>query len=264
MSDELHQRWQTFRQKIRAQFDQLMREATAGCLDLLDLSALDPTAMTNAWSGIRAEVHALGQRIDTVWDDKVEPAFRAAGLGEDEIDRAQALGRELDAALDLEVEAQEIELFAAAADRILAAARVEMARDFGCTQCGAKLELPPQVFRAVNVTCAFCGSVNTHEPGTRVRQVEHFCAHHLSQRAALREWRALRDLERQRRGLRGERIDNLRALEQSWRRYWEVYFRARAALVPAYAPDLQRDVDGRMRAFYDEMARNATWLAHQR
>ena len=48
----------------------------------------------------------------------------------------------------------------------------------------------------------------------------------------------------------------------AWRRYWEKYFRARAALVPQLEKDLQLDIESRMKAFYDEMKRNTVWNAH--
>lgn len=258
MTPEL-ERWETFLGKIRAQFDALVEEGTEGCLELLELSDFDPIPMTNAWTGIRAELMALDARVDTVWAQKVEQAFHAAGLDDAEVERQRARGFDLQARLRLEQEQREVDLFGAAGERLLARAREAMARSFCCTQCGAALAVPAQCFRSVHVTCAYCEAVNTYEPGTQVRQVESFCSHHLSQKRAAAEWARLRAAEERRRKTRGDVLEVLRAVEKATRDYWTAYFRARADLVPDYAKDLEKDIQARLRPFLDEMAKNPIW-----
>jgi DNA-directed RNA polymerase subunit RPC12/RpoP len=253
------QRWDTFLGKIRAQFDALVAEGTEGCLALLEQSDFDPIPMTNAWSGIRAELMALDSRVDTVWDQKVEATFREAGLADAEIDKQRARGRALQAQLRLEQEKREVDVFGAAGERLLAQAKAAMAKEFRCTQCGAQLAVPAQCFRSVHVRCEYCQSVNTYEPGTRVRQVEHFCSHHLSQKRAAAEWARMRAVEERRRQSRTDELPVLRELERATLDYWTAYFRARADLVPAFAKDLEKDIQGRMRPFRDEMAKNQVW-----
>jgi hypothetical protein len=217
--------------------------------------------MSNAWGGVRAEALALADKIDDTWCAKVEAAFTAAGVDSDEADAERARGRALATRLRLAAERAEIEIFAAAADRVLAAAQVTLQRGFRCTECGAALPIPEHVFQSVHVTCSYCRGVSTFEPGSQVRMVEHFCSHHLSQRAALAEWDARKAVEQRRYDTRGDTIEVLRALEAATRAHHTAYFRARAQLLPHLLGDLERDIESRMRAFYDEMARNRVWLA---
>ena len=264
MSTEVHARWNAFLGKIEGTFAQLMAEAHAGCLELLDLNQLDPIAMSNAWSGIRAEVFALQEKVGSTWREKVEAAFDAAGVDKPEVYAEEARGRALASRLLLEAERKEIAIFADAGDRILAAAQRVLRNEHRCTECGAELPIPGQLFRSIHVTCTYCDRVNTFEPGTQVRMVEHFCSHHLSQRAALEEWNGLKAAEQARRDTRGDTIEGLRALELAMRRYWTAYFRARASVVPELARDLERDIESRMRPFRDEMANNPVWISNHR
>jgi hypothetical protein len=261
MNAEVQKRWSTFLDKIESAFDELMREGRAGCLDLLQSNELDPIAMSNAWQGIRAEMFALADKIGTTWREKVEATFDAAGVPKNEIYAEEARGRALDRQIRHTFERREIELFAEGGDLIYAAATKAMQKSLHCRECGADLVLHEKFFRAVNVTCGFCQRVNTLEPGSEVRMVENYCSHHLSQRAALAEWEALKAVEQRRRDTRGDTIEVLRALELATRNYWTAYFQARAQLIPDFSKDLARDIESRMRPFRDEMQNNAVWLA---
>jgi hypothetical protein len=264
MSTEVHGRWNAFLGKIQGAFDELMVDARAGCLQLLDLNQLDPIAMTNAWMGIRAEVFALSDKIDNTWREKVSSAFEGTGLSSPEMHAEEMRGRRLGEKLRLAAERAEIQIFAEAGDKILAAAQATLKRGFLCTECGAELPIPQHFFRSVHVPCPYCRGVNTFEPGTQVRMIEHFCSHHLSQRAALTEWDALKAVEQRRRDTRGDTLEVLEALEVATRAYQTAYFRARAALIPEFEKDLERDIEARMRPFRDSMANNPVWIAARR
>jgi len=257
-------RWAAFLQKIEGAYTDLMAEATVGCLAVLEANTLEPTAMSNAWNGIRAEIFALTERIGTTWREKVEAAFESAGAAPAELLEQEAVGRALGQKLMFELEKTEIELYADAATVILSSASAVLQRSFHCTQCNAQLPVPSKIFRSVHVTCEFCRSVNTFEPGSQVRMIEHFCAHHLSHRAAHGAWLDLKHTERERRETRGDTIENLRALESATRMYWASYFTARATLVPDLEKDFEKDLQGRMRGFELDMADNSVWLAARR
>jgi len=50
----------------------------------------------------------------------------------------------------------------------------EAARDaFHCKQCGAKLQLAQFYFTATYLTCEFCQTQNTFDPGSKARMIEH-------------------------------------------------------------------------------------------
>lgn len=242
-------RWTVFLEKIQTAFDDLMAEATVGCLAVLKENKLDPTAMSNAWSGIRAEVFALTERIESTWRERVEQALVDAGAAPLELRAQEERGRQLSRQLMFEFERTEIEVYADAAQLVLEAATATLQRSFGCTQCGAQLPIPSKAFRSVHVPCQYCSSVNTFEPGNEVRMVEHFCAHHLSQRSALEAWQQLKHAERRWRDTRGETPEVLEALEAATYTYWETYLRARNALLPELEKDFQRDLEGKLRAF---------------
>jgi len=198
--------------------------------------------------GIRAESLALSRKIDDIWTEKVEPAFEQARVLDQVVDAQAERGRQLARQIDLECEQKEMEIFAEVADRVLAAARAVLAKGFACKQCHAQIPIPKQVFRSTHVTCSFCSASNTFEPGTQVRMTEGFCAHYLSQRAALREWTELKEAEERRRRARGEPPEVMQALREATRRYWTAYYTHRATLVPEYSKDLQRDIDSRLRS----------------
>lgn len=262
MSTEVHARWNAFLDKIQGAFDDLMRQGRAGCLELLRASELDPTAMSNAWQGIRAEMFALDEKIGNTWREKVQGAFDAAGVARNDAYAEEARGRELGRRIRHAFERHEIELFGEGGDLIYAAATRALDKaTFRCRECGADLPMPEKFFRALNVSCAFCRRVNTFEPGSEVRMIEGYCAHHLPQRDALAEWEALKEVERRRHDTRGDKIEILRALEAATRAYLTAYYRARAALIPDFGKTLELDIESRMRPFRDEMAENPVWLA---
>jgi len=44
---------------------------------------------------------------------------------------------------------------------------------FHCRQCGGKLEIQAFYFMATYVSCSYCRTQNTFDPGTKVRRIEH-------------------------------------------------------------------------------------------
>ena len=162
--------------------------------------------------------------------------------------KEEARGRELGQTLLHRLERAEIERFAQAAETFLTQAREEARqRTFHCTNCGAQLQLPAQVLSALHLACEYCRAINTFEPGTRARLVEHFCAHHLSQRAALPQWEALQAAQRLRRSTRGESAEVQRQVEAATRAWWQAYFTARAELVPMTRSQIELEVRARLR-----------------
>jgi phage FluMu protein Com len=240
-------RWDAFLSKIDRAFEDLLNEARLGCLELAQ--ANETVAMSNAWQGVRSEVFALTERIGTTWRDKVEATFEQSGLEGAALHEQEMRGRALERSMLHRFERKEIELYGEAGEFVLARARDEEGREFRCTQCGAALPVPARALRSVHVTCDYCRAVNTFEPGTHVRAVEHFCGHHLSQRAALEQWEAMKAAEHLRRDTRGETPEVRAQLERTTRAYWQAYFSARAQLLPELEQDIAREVEARMRGF---------------
>lgn len=243
---EVSVRWATFLSKIEAAFETLMRDGRAGCLSLA--GSHSTVAMSNAWQGVRAEVFALVEKIDSTWRDKVEAAFTGEGIEGSALLEQEQRGRDLGHVLLHRLERCEIEVFGEAAEAVLSDARVEAATTaFTCSQCGARLPKPEHLFNAVQVNCEHCRAVNMLEPGTLARMVEHFCAHHLSHRAALPQWELMTAAHRVRRATRGESPEIRAQIEVATRAYWRAYFTARATLVPMPSERIELEVNSRLR-----------------
>jgi hypothetical protein len=250
--------------KIGERHQATLAEAEQGCLQLLDLAGLDTNPMVNAWQGVDAQLHQLRSKIQATWEDKVEAAFEQA-YEEAELDADAdeefAAGERLMRQLEVAAIRAEAGIFGQAADRLMEAAFAELAKSFSCTQCGASLPVKSDSFRSYYLACEHCDMTNTFEPGTKVRNVEHFCSHHIARRdtleldlAQMAKWDEVR-------AARTASLEQLKDLERAVSAYWNAFFARRAELVPAYLKDVAKDVDARMRAFYTDMGRQDNWQA---
>lgn len=227
---------------------------------LLDLADLDPTPMTNAWTGIEQQLIQLSSKVDETWSDKVEPAFEEADWDWDEQIEPQARkGTELNDWLEREREVVGIRIFAEAAEQVFEKARSNLSRDFECNQCGSAVSVSDRFFRSLHVPCDHCDMVNTFDPGTKVRAVEHFCCHHLSRAKSQELWFAWLDADQAMRHARDEDLALMKSAERALRAHTEAYYRARIEIVPEYEPAFAKDVEGRMRSFYQELSRSDVW-----
>lgn len=255
MSTPPHHRWDSFLEQVEGAFDQLIWEGRSTALSLLDLRALDPTAMSKSWFQVRAEVFQLIERVTQTWREQHEPAFEAHGLGGAALVEATTRGRRVGQKLLHELERVEIEVFAEAAEKLLAVGRAALAVNLRCRDCRASLPVPRAVFRASAVVCTRCSASTLFEPSAAMKKLEGFCAHHLSQREAMEAWEALTVAERRRREGRSDDVGLLREVEASSLRYWGAYFQARARLIPALPSDVERSIATQMRSIREELAR---------
>jgi hypothetical protein len=252
-----YHRWDSFLEQVEGAFDQLVWDGRSTALSLLDLRALDPAAMSKSWFQVRAEVFLLVERVTQTWREQHEPAFEAHGLGGAALVEAAARGRRVGQKLLHELERVEIEVFAEAAEKLLAVGRASLAVNLRCRDCRASLPVPRAVFRASAVGCTRCSASTLFEPSAAMKKLEGFCAHHLSQREAMDAWEALTVAERRRREARSDDADAglLREVEAASLRYWGAYFQARATLIPALPSDLERSIATQMRSIREELAR---------
>jgi hypothetical protein len=234
-------RWDAFLAKICERADETLAQAEEGCAMLLDVNGLDPQPMTVAWMAIENQLHELAQKIEQTWSEKVEPA-----LEEDpQLEGQRAKGDAARASIAQKKEQLEVRMFADAARRIYEQARVNLAKEHKCAQCGAALELRAAFFRSHHVTCGFCRNVNTFVPGSTIAAVESFCCHHLAREKSAPLWAAWTKAQL--------RKDSDRASAQkALRDYTTAYLRARIELVPEYAQDFEKDLKGKMAFFDDE------------
>lgn len=241
-------RWDAFLQKIRERAVETLTEAELGCAELLDATALDPLPLLNAWTAIDNQLRELCEKVQETFGQKVEPSLDDPR----EAFREHAKGEALTSWIEAEGERVRTTSLAEAATRILAAARSNAEKELRCSQCGAGLAVPPQFFRSRHVACEFCKSVNTYIPGAQAASVEWFCCHHLSHAEAGTRWAEWVLAERRMRGADDDDVESVKEAERALEAYLTAYLRARIELIPELAPDFDKELKGRMAAFYAE------------
>lgn len=256
---DLIARWDAFLMKIKERFEHLMDDAEEGCLILLDVKNLDPLPMSNAWSAIEQQVHALDQKIDETWDDRVEDKMEDAGIDDDKIEKQSKKGEELSTWMEIEKVKREVKIFSKAALKIKNQAFEILKSDFKCSQCGGTLNVPTDVFTSSYVECPYCQNTNTFEPGTEVRMIEVFCADNLAKSSVITEWEKKYKLEEKVSNKRSPKYDLLKEYEESLKDYYQKYFEARAQIVPKFESDIDKDVSSKMQYFYQQMIHEKNW-----
>ncbi|MEZ4322563.1 MAG: hypothetical protein R3F61_34165 [Myxococcota bacterium] len=166
MSQELIDRWTVFIEKVSERLDAIIQEAGQGVLAIGRAHREDSMPLNNALTGLDHRVRQLEERIDQVWDDKVEGQFSSVGgkvhdLGIDMTADAKRTHRqrwERAKASWLSTLANEAKPLALAAE----------AEPVACQNCGAPLALPTRR-KTVSHPCGSCGTVNQVVPPAIVR-----------------------------------------------------------------------------------------------
>lgn len=251
-------RWDGFLAQVRERFLGIMQEAQAGCPMLLEQADFDPIPMSNAWGAIEMRAKQLESKIEDTWNDQVEATFESAGAPPEAIAWERGKGDQLRDFMEIERERNRIAIFADAGRKFFQRATSETGKTFGCVRCGAPIEVP-FTFRALNITCPHCTTVNGFEPGTRMRMGE-MCIHPLCEEAAWNQWVAMHQAETAWRRSRGATIEILKAWERAQIAFWHTYFSTRVRLMPDTAAAFDADLRSRLRHFYDSMEREGAWI----
>lgn len=260
MSLAVVQRWDNFLANVRERFLTIMTEAKEGCAQLFEQSGLDPGPMGNAWHALDRRAQDLETKIESTWQDQVESAFEDAGAPPHVIEQERLKGEHLSDTMSLERERTRIYIYANAGRALFQRALAEQAQPFACTRCGAPLQVP-FTFRALNVSCPHCRTVNGFEPGMRMRMGEVFL-HPLCEEAAWNELVALRAAEAAYRRTRSDEmtIHVLKNHERAQIAFWRTYLGARIRFMPEAAQSFEADLRGKMRYFYEMMEREGAWI----
>lgn len=229
MSDALAQRLETFLGKMRDKQAELLREAEEGCAALIVDFPEDPIPLSNALSGVKAQMMQLGDRIDEVWSAQIEGLFESQAPARTDAarDRKDDARRDLDETWRRFEAKVMADFYRAMRPRAVAALRTPVP----CPRCGAVLrEGSPR--RTEAVTCRGCGAVTQVVPDPAVAQSFGGAGHALGEEAALplrfavERFRVEVDRDRRARGWAPESIESLDrwvALEQAaWDRYAQV------------------------------------------
>lgn len=261
------QRWDNFLLTIEKRFHEQLTQAVAVLPSLLDLQEFNTQPFGTAWQGIESQMKELIAKIDDTWYEKVTPAFDAIKeKEEDEISEAdgnleeyhekfypvyyEALekGRALQHQLNKELKRYQVGTFAEAARKLTAQASQVLAGNFSCSQCKAPLPVQQQFYRSYYQVCNYCQIVNTFEPGTIARNVEHFALNPLAEEAALDEYFNYWDLEHQFRSQRDDEPQKIAGEELMavFKTYAEKYLKARIAIIPDYQQQYEKDLTAKI------------------
>lgn len=252
-------RWDGFLAQVRERFVQVLCEAHEGCPAVLEQAAWDPTPMGNAWGAIEQRAKELSTKIEETWFAQVERAFEEAGVPPERAAREREKGDALRDWMEIQRERARVVIWADAGRALFERGLAEMGRAArACVRCGAPLSIP-FTFRARNVPCAHCRTVNGFEPGAMIRMAE-VCVHALCEEAAWEAWLVLHQAERAARSARPLTLQHLEHWERAQLGHLRAYLTKRAELLPDRAGAFEADLEGRMRAFYDRMERESVWL----
>lgn len=166
MSQELVDRWASFIGKISDRLDAVIAEAGPGLLGLGRAHPEDALPLNNAVTGLDHRVEQLWDKLDSTWEEKVEPKFEAVG------------GAVWDRGLDMKEDARlaqthrwqsaKLQWMTTLAAEALQRAEASEAQEVYCTQCGAALALASRR-KTVSHPCSACGTVNQVSPSAASR-----------------------------------------------------------------------------------------------
>lgn len=167
--EELIQRWDIFLTKMETRFSESLEHAESACLEQLTETDYDYYTILRTWMGIKSQIGNLKQKIYETWHHTVEPQMKA--LGEHWYYDENLKQIHLNDTLTERLGSFEIELQGKLAKQFYDHAIQVTNHDFNCSQCGAKIEIVKDLFRAQYVTCHYCQTVNTFEPETKFMQI---------------------------------------------------------------------------------------------
>ena len=253
------QRFEGFLGKLYERQNEIMAESEAGLRGLLEQNPTDIGTYSNALSGLKHRYHQLRERLESTWDEQIEPAFEQADLLDPGLDR------KADALLDLDARWCKWEATQAANfyRNLAPIAEAELAPRVFCTQCGTPLDNPdPRAL--VNIACSGCGAINQVSPteavglfnGAGHAYAEEQCA---EIRAQIERFRHEVDLWRRSRDWCDEPLESLEKWEQWERHYWTTY--AQVSAQHTGKPVDQALIDARMLGFLRyTLEMNQTWV----
>ncbi|MBK9033054.1 MAG: hypothetical protein IPL61_17600 [Myxococcales bacterium] len=222
-------RWDTFLARIQARSDELLAEAHAGSIELLDQTDDDVLALGQAWTGIRSRMLALRAMISDTWSDQVGDLFPDPAAS----DRAHARGAACAATLERDFDRGEVHVWAEVGRRIVARAAAMRVAEAACGHCGHAISAVA-IRRTHEWTCAACRATATFQPSTYEYQLE-AAADYIARERAL-------ELEPAMLAARLAGDADRTAAEA----YWRVYLAAVAEVLPERAATLADDLAARL------------------
>ncbi|MBJ2175698.1 hypothetical protein JBL43_15705 [Aureibaculum sp. A20] len=264
---ELVLKWDSFLLKIETRFNESLNHAEEAVMDNLLESDYDMSKTMRAWSGIKSQISGLSDKIETTFDDKVEPQMLAYVERWDLIDQDQK-GVQLAESFYPRIERFEIELEGNVSQKFYNHAIAFLNEDFHCTQCSGKLEVKKDIFRSHYVSCGYCNTVNTFVPNDKIAEIR-WVVENIAKHKAIKEWdekivahnkcKSFRSLSK------GDDKTKLAKAYDVWeikeKAFWTKYFTERASFLPEYEETIEHDVSVKMDLyFYDDKKRSDLYI----
>ncbi|MBI5536526.1 MAG: tetratricopeptide repeat protein [Deltaproteobacteria bacterium] len=263
--------WQQWLQTTTQQVTQILQEAHAGCQGLIAQHPTDPTPLSNALSAVGLRISALQRSISDTLDSHVVGQLALTPQPDQAEEHARRQGEIADGWIEESWQRFEAQWRYEAIKAMWPHVQQALQRPTPCSRCSAPLQRTTP-HKPESITCAHCRSINQVAPEGVVATYfggapdAHAQVQTLEASFAVRRNRQAAETARREHHLRtGDWIDEPIASLKQWEKLqldlWAAYVKARAQIAPS-TPEADRDfIASRMKAFYDEMARNDVWRA---
>ena len=246
--ENLIQRWDDTRAKIRTRVATMLAEASAASEPLIERSTTDLTPLTLPWNTVTPRIHDAREEISDAWNKISDEMSECGGFTHEMMFRE---GNKRDVAgLELELMHERVYggVMARAAERMRRHALSADAARHSCSQCGAPLDRVTPVSQSLNVECDHCKAVNTVHPGDALRMFAASGAIHLAAEAARPAGEAMKRLDQQIKQYREAKdvpLGLLIELESASRSYWTTRISEEAR----YNPEEQKYVASKIERY---------------
>lgn len=263
---KLVEKWNTFLNKMETRFNESLVNAKEALLDNLEESNYDINPTLTAWQGIKSQLMAMGNKIDTTFDEKVLPQMLEYKEHHELLDQSIKATQLREGVIFKKLDLFEIEIEGEISHRFYLHAVNFLNENFNCTQCSAKLEVRKDIFRPHYVTCDYCNTVNTFTPNDKISQIR-WVINNIAKYNCIAEWQAMENAEEAYKELRswseGEDISQHKIKIKNWegslRMFWTKYFTLRSEFLPEYAETITHDTDIKMKRFYEQRKRDLNY-----
>ncbi|MCU0654696.1 MAG: hypothetical protein MUF64_05220 [Polyangiaceae bacterium] len=268
------QEWQAQLQQALQRVQGLLREAEAGCRQLIAQNPDDPMPVQNALSAINVQLQEQRSRLGTGWSELLTAKMLHSLDNRHALAHGEHWLEETDQWIE-ETWARFRSYWLAESGRAMWPRVAQLLqRGAFCVRCGAPVK-PSTPTEAESIRCGACGTVNQFTPDPIVtmyysampdRHAEHAV---IEKRIAIDRWRrevrlyTKRNHESIARALGGGADEPVSSLER-WasleQEHWAAYAEAMAQIKPTSAEARQRFVEGKMKHFAKQhLESNALW-----
>ncbi|NRD20853.1 hypothetical protein HNV08_12420 [Winogradskyella eckloniae] len=244
---ELINKWDAFLLKIENRFTDSLNHAKEASVAQLEESDYDFETTMRGWQGMKAQIRKLTDKIDEVWDEKVEPQMESVGdFASDEYTKGSNLNDKLEEDLQRFERQLEGELSQIFYDHAIKVAD----KKHNCTQCDAEIQIRNDLFRAQYITCSFCNTVNTIAPEAKFLKVGWGIVDNIAKVKTQTEFDAMEAAVEAIRLHRGQAPESYwETYKKAHSEYWDRFFKARITLNSELQNRYEDDIKRKQKEF---------------